>query len=71
MTLRPPDRNHGGALEPVGIWAVGAFEINPPDGQEPIEWILLTSLPVETFAQAQRIISAYTCLLYTSDAADE
>ena len=37
-----------------------AFELNPPAGQEPVEWILLTSLPAETFAQARRIIRAYT-----------
>lgn len=60
VTLSPPDRRTGETLEPVTLWAVGAFEVNPPDGQEPIEWILLTSQPVETFAQAQRIISAYT-----------
>ena len=60
MTLRPPERKHGEALPPVDLWAVGVFELNAPAGQEPIEWILLASLPAETFAQAIRIILAYT-----------
>ena len=60
VTLRPTHRKHGGKLPPVELWAVGVFEINPPADQEPVEWILLTSLPAETFAQAKRIILAYT-----------
>lgn len=60
VTLKPPHRKHGGKLPPVELWAVGAFELNVPAGQEPIEWFLLTSLPVETFAQAERVIFTYT-----------
>jgi hypothetical protein len=59
VTLRPTHRKHGGKLPPVELQAVGVFEINPPADQEPVEWILLTSLPAETFAQATRIILAY------------
>lgn len=59
VTLRPPHRKHGEALPAVALWVLSVVEIDPPAGQEPIEWILLTSKPVETFAQAQRLIDAY------------
>ena len=59
VCLKPTQRKHGDKLPPVELWAVGVFEIDPPQDQEPIEWFLLTSLPAETFAQAQRIIHAY------------
>ena len=41
------------------MWLVHAVEVNPPAGVEPIEWILFTSMPVESFADAWRIISYY------------
>ena len=37
-----------------------AQEINPPTGITPIRWILLTTLPVENFLDAQRILRWYT-----------
>ena len=36
-------------------------EINPPDGEEPITWLLLTSLPVDTFEQACLVVEYYLC----------
>ncbi len=39
---------------------VEACEINPPEGLQPIHWVLLTDWPVETFEQAMRVIKAYT-----------
>jgi|AntAceMinimDraft_17_1070374.scaffolds.fasta_scaffold36558_1 hypothetical protein len=59
VCLKPPDRKHGEKLPSVELWAVCILEIDPPQGHEPIEWFLLTSLPAETFSRAQRIISAY------------
>jgi hypothetical protein len=48
-----------GRLPPATVYAVYATELSPPDGEKPIEWMLLTSLPVETLAQAQTIIGWY------------
>lgn len=42
---------------PVSV--VEVREPNPPDGAEPVHWILLTSHPVETFDQACRIADWY------------
>lgn len=39
-------------LPDVRVWAVWAKEVDAPAGIEPVEWMLLTTLPVETFAQA-------------------
>jgi IS4 transposase len=58
--LRPPDRP-GKKLPAVALNVVLVREENPPQGEEPIEWLLLTSLPVETFAQACVVIDYYCC----------
>lgn len=34
-------------------------EVQPPDGEDPICWLLVTTLPIETEQDVQRIISAY------------
>jgi hypothetical protein len=41
-------------------WVVGASEAAPPEGEEPVEWVLLTSIPVTTLEEACRIIHFYT-----------
>lgn len=60
VRLRPPWRKQGEPLPVVELGVIGVFELDPPEGQEPIEWILLTSLPVETFDQAKRGVDIYT-----------
>jgi Transposase DNA-binding len=43
------------------IYAVEVFEVHTPEGvKEPLHWILLTSLPCQTWAQVQRVIGRYT-----------
>jgi hypothetical protein len=34
------------------VTAVLAREVDPPQGEQPVEWLLLTSLRVETAEQA-------------------
>ena len=58
ITPRPPARA-GGKPAPVSFWAVLAEEIDPPAGEEPISWLLLTSKPVTTLEEAQRVIRLY------------
>ena len=52
-------RRKGGNLPAVSVTAVYAKEINQPEGEKQITWMLLTSLPVETLEQAQTIIGWY------------
>jgi hypothetical protein len=42
------------------LFVVDVFEPNPPQGEEPVHWVLLTSLPVETVEQAQQVVRWYT-----------
>lgn len=62
VVLKAPRRS-GYKFKNVEVNAIFAKEENPPIGVEPIEWLLLTSLPVETFEQATTIIEWYTCRL--------
>jgi hypothetical protein len=55
---RPADQPR---LPEVKVNVVWVRETQPPAGEDPIEWILLTSLPVETFEQACSVADYYTC----------
>jgi hypothetical protein len=57
LTLRPPKRKR--PLGPVRVWAVQAREIAAPPGVEPLEWMLLTTLEVGSFAQATEKLAWY------------
>jgi hypothetical protein len=54
----PPPKLHSGQ-PPIALWAVWAQEINPPSGQKPICWCLLTTVPVRTLAEAIERIQWY------------
>lgn len=54
-------RRPGGRLPPVQVWAVYAIELRPPKGEEPIEWLLLTSVPVAGFSEACTVVQWYRC----------
>ena len=44
---------------PISMWVVRVREVDPRPGVEPIEWVLYTSLPVETFEQAMVVVGYY------------
>ena len=46
--------------EPVQAWAIEARQVTPRGTKEPICWRLLTSIPIDTFAQACEKIAWYT-----------
>jgi len=54
---RRPDRT----LPDVQITAILATEPQPPAGEAPVEWLLLTNLPVETPEQALEKLQWYLC----------
>jgi hypothetical protein len=46
----------------LALWAVRVWELDPPAGvDEPLEWILLTNVPVETFETACERLDWYAC----------
>jgi hypothetical protein len=58
--LKGPWRPGGWQSALAGVTGVEAREIDPPEGAtEPLHWILLTSLPCATLAQARRIVGRY------------
>jgi len=52
-------RRRGGRLPPVEVTVLYAQERRPPKGEKPIEWLLLTSLPVEDFSSACTVVQWY------------
>jgi hypothetical protein len=58
VSPRVPYRK-GRKLKEVSFWAVLAEEIDPPEGEPPIRWLLLTSKELTTFEDAKRIINLY------------
>ncbi|HAI21625.1 MAG TPA: IS4 family transposase, partial [Clostridiales bacterium UBA8153] len=58
VTLTAP--NKGPAYPPVKVWAVYVTEKDEEEGITPIEWMLLTTVPVETFADAQKRVEWYS-----------
>jgi len=50
VTLSPPEKKK--PLGEIRVWAVLASEIDPPAGESPLEWMLLTTVEVSTAAEA-------------------
>lgn len=56
-----PTESVGMKHAPLKIWAIRVWELDPPAGEERLEWILLTNEPVKTFAAAYRVVGWYEC----------
>ena len=60
VTLKPPKRpKETDTLPTVSVNIVYAKEENPPNGEIPIIWILLTCLPIATFEQVKLVLEWY------------
>ncbi len=62
VTLKPPYRPKawGQHLTPLTVDVVWVHELNPPDGvDEPLDWLLLTNVPVASFADAVERVRWY------------
>lgn len=60
ITLKSPDWGKGRAKGRIDLFCVQAAEKNPPKGEQPVSWTLLTTLPVTSYEDAIRIINWYT-----------
>ncbi len=49
----------GGDRPALVLKAVEAREVGAPAKQRPVHWVLLTTLPVESFVQARRVVGRY------------
>jgi len=61
VALQPPQRRRNERLPPVDVWAVWAVEEQPTDGDEPIVWLLLTTVSVTTRQEALERLAWYAC----------
>jgi hypothetical protein len=43
----------------VQVWVLRVWELNPPKGQERLEWFLITNHPVKTFNDAYEVVGWY------------
>ena len=59
MTLLPPRNEPRASKEPLTVWVIRVWEEQAPDGEEPLEWLLLTSLPTTTLAHAWERVDWY------------
>ena len=55
----PVKATHLKGESPVKLNAVHVLEPSPPAGLEAVEWLLLTTLPVDSFEQAEQVIERY------------
>lgn len=57
--VQPP--LHGACLQHTAItaWVVRVWEAQPPEGQESLEWILLTTLPITGESVAWEVVQWY------------
>lgn len=58
VTLKPPSRPDR-KLPPIEVNIVLVEETNPPEGCEPIRWLLVTTLPIDTVEAVQQVVSYY------------
>ena len=60
VTINPPRIRKKEKLPSATVNALLIRELSPPEGSEPIEWLLLTTLPVGTFDEAVQCMTWYS-----------
>lgn len=62
VSLEVPTKKMGEYREePLAVWAVRVWEVDAPPEVEPLEWVLLTNVPVTNSEQARERASWYEC----------
>ncbi len=61
MRVRAPERagRAAGTGEPIDGWFVRVWEQDPPEGVAPLEWVLYTDSPTESFSAAIMVVMDY------------
>jgi Transposase DNA-binding/Transposase DDE domain len=59
MTLLPPRNEPRASKDPLTVWVIHVWEEQAPEGEEPLEWVLLTSVPTTTLEQAWERVDWY------------
>jgi len=62
VRIRPSTKKTGNYTnETRPVWVIRVWEVDPPPGQERLEWVLLTNEPIRSFADAYRVVGWYEC----------
>jgi hypothetical protein len=62
IQIKPPGtRNGKHGNQPIRVWVIRVWEPHPPQGQERLEWFLVTNEPLRTFEDAYRVVGWYEC----------
>jgi hypothetical protein len=61
VTIARPSVGCSTSIKEVELNVVLVEESNPPEGEAPIQWCLLTTLPIQSLEQVQDIIDYYSC----------
>jgi len=59
LTLLPPRQEPRASKEPLTVWVIRVWEEQAPEGEEPLEWVLLTSVPTTTLEEAWERVDWY------------
>jgi len=59
VLLYPPAHGVSQHKEPVKVWLMQAAESTTPEGENAIEWLLLSTRPILCVGDAQRVVSHY------------
>jgi hypothetical protein len=59
--IPPRTKNGNFGSTPLQVTVIRVWEIDPPEGQERLEWFLITNEPVLTFEDAYRVVGWYEC----------
>lgn len=59
VTVAPPEKLKKRKFNPVKLFAIAAVEIDPPQDVEPLQWLLLSTKPVTSFAEAHQKVTWY------------
>jgi hypothetical protein len=60
VVLRAPQRPGAKPLPHVAVNVVQVREVAPPEGDVPVEWLLITTLPIGTVDEVRAIVGYYT-----------
>ena len=59
LRLLPPRTQETNGWHPLVVWVIHVWEPEPAEGAEALEWVLLSSVPTQTFEDAQERVDWY------------
>lgn len=59
MTIQRPINGDRSRIKSLDVNVVRVWEPNAPEGEKPVEWLLITSEPIETTEDLERVVDIY------------